>query len=97
MGRTLISQRYGVTYKYQNDSGIDLTLEVYNRFDDLIYAEKILNNTTHTLELDWPTPFSLDQNIKRKGSWVLLRYFKDKVCIKAFKGVRETFLEMKII
>lgn len=91
-GETLISQRYGVTYNYQNDSGIDLTLEVYNRFDDLIYVEKILNNTTHTLELGWPTPFVFAENLKRRGSWIQLRWFKDEVCIKAFtRGKRNIF------
>ena len=91
-GVTLISQRYGVTYKYQNDSGINLTLEVYNRFSDLIFTEKILNNTTLTLELDWPNPFEFDEDEKRMGTWVQLRWFKDEVCIKAFtKGKKNIF------
>ena len=67
-GETLISYWYDVTYKYQNDSGIDLTLEVYNRFDDLIYTEEIPNSTTLSLKLDWPDPFWFEQNRKNIGS-----------------------------
>ena len=89
---TIIDYWYDVTYKYQNDSGIDLTLEVYNRFDDLIYEEEIPNSTTLSLKLDWPLPFLLEEDRKRKGPWVQLRWFKDEVCIKAFtKGKKNIF------
>ena len=92
-GKTLITYAYTVTYKYQNDSGINLTLEVYNRFDDLIYDEKIPNNTTLTLKFGWPIPFVFDpQDEKRIGSWAQLRWLKDEVCIKDFtKDKRNIF------
>ena len=91
-GETLISYWYDVTYKYQNDSGIDLTLEVYNRFDDLIYTEEIPSSTTLSLKLDWPNPFWFDQDRKRMGSWVQLKWVKDDICIKSFaRGKRSIF------
>ena len=41
---------YTVTYRYQNDSGVDLTLEVFNKSEELIHNWDIPNNTTLTLE-----------------------------------------------
>ena len=41
---------YTVTYRYQNESGVDLTLEVYNKSEELIHNWDIPNNTTLTLE-----------------------------------------------
>jgi len=80
-----------INYVYKNNSGIDLTLEVYNRFDVNFVSHDILNGEsveTHTSSHEGPAIFFYDTNVNKIGVYVIIR-FSDNKCLRYYNANSE--------
>lgn len=90
---------YTVTYRYQNESGVDLTLEVYNKSEELIHNWDIPNNTTLTLEpetSEFLRPFSYSPEPTQRSREPSLYSYRSFAAPKSHK-VQIRFSERKCV
>lgn len=90
---------YTVTYRYQNDSGVDITLEVYNRSEELIHTWDIPNNTTLTIEpetSEFLRPFSYSPDPTQIGRELKPYSYRSPATPKSHK-VQIKFSERKCV
>lgn len=96
-GKEIIERIKTVSYTYKNETGKDLTMEIYNSSDNMFKSFKILNNsevTTHITQIEVPALFYFESTEDKIGDSVIVK-FNDNKCIYYTNKIPDKIFNIK--